>query len=77
MLMATFSCGCAAGSLAGGALGDAASRRSPSHGRIATAQLSVACGLPLSSLLLKGATSHLLDGARPHSLTRILDPRLR
>lgn len=42
------------GALLGGSVGDAAARRLPNSGRIFTAQFSVACGIPLTWLLLKG-----------------------
>lgn len=54
ILTALFTLGCATGGLLGGVLGDAATRRSPLHGRIAVCQLSVFLGLPLSCLLFKG-----------------------
>ncbi|CAL8466343.1 g5879 [Coccomyxa elongata] len=54
LLMAVFAGGCAIGSLIGGNLGDTCARIWPEHGRIMAAQFSVACGLPLSVLLLKG-----------------------
>ncbi|KAK9902677.1 hypothetical protein WJX75_002341 [Coccomyxa subellipsoidea] len=54
LLMAVFAGGCAVGSLIGGSLGDYCARVWPERGRIMAAQFSVACGLPLSVLLLKG-----------------------
>ncbi|EIE19976.1 MFS general substrate transporter [Coccomyxa subellipsoidea C-169] len=53
-LMAVFAGGCALGGLLGGYLGDYCARIWPERGRIMAAQFSVACGLPLSVLLLKG-----------------------
>ena len=46
-LRACFDAACAVGALAGGVVGDVAARRSPVHGRIWAAQLSVASGIPL------------------------------
>lgn len=42
------------GALLGGAVGDRMARRLPNSGRIFTAQISVASGIPLTWLLLKG-----------------------
>jgi hypothetical protein len=50
-LVALFGAGCAAGALLGGALGDAAARRAPAHGRVAVCQLSVALSIAWSVLL--------------------------
>lgn len=52
-LVALFLGGIAVGGLLGGALGDAAAKRWPSHGRLAVTQFSVATGIPFSLLLLK------------------------
>ena len=54
MLSAIFTLGNAFGGLLGGALGDAAARHSPMHGRITIAQISVFAGCPFSFLLFKG-----------------------
>lgn len=48
------------GAYLGGWVGDRAARLSPDHGRILVCQFSVAVGVPLSALLLKGLP---LDGA--------------
>ncbi|KAG2424845.1 hypothetical protein HYH02_015108 [Chlamydomonas schloesseri] len=53
-LVALFGAGAAAGSLLGGWLGDRAAERFPQHGRIALVQFSVAVGIPLTALLLRG-----------------------
>jgi hypothetical protein len=45
---------CAQGALLGGFIGDRMARRMPDSGRIFTAQASVASGIPLTWLLLKG-----------------------
>ena len=42
--------------------GDECARRWPRTGRILAAQFSVACGLPLSALLLKGLPTRHPDG---------------
>eukprot|EP00887_Chlorella_sp_A99_P006616 scaffold3.g6616.t1 len=54
LLVALFLAGTAAGSLVGGAAGDAAARRWPRHGRLAATQFSVAVGLPFAFILIKG-----------------------
>ncbi|CAK0783950.1 hypothetical protein CVIRNUC_007153 [Coccomyxa viridis] len=54
LLMALFALGSALGGLLGGAIGDWAAKTAPDRGRIMAAQFSVACGLPLSIILLKG-----------------------
>lgn len=48
-----FQGGGALGSLIGGALGDWASKKSPRHGRVAVAQISVGAGVPMMFLVLK------------------------
>eukprot|EP00198_Chlamydomonas_reinhardtii_P001999 XP_001691335.1 predicted protein [Chlamydomonas reinhardtii] len=53
-LVALFGAGAAAGSLLGGWLGDRVAERHPHHGRIALVQFSVAVGIPLTALLLRG-----------------------
>ena len=54
VLMAVFATGAALGGLLGGFVGDHLARWSPNHGRTLAAQISVAAGLPLSALVLKG-----------------------
>ena len=53
-IAATFGAGVAVGALLGGHIGDRAARRLPDSGRIFTAQASVASGIPLIWLVLKG-----------------------
>ena len=53
-----------------GAAGDWAAKTAPDSGRIMAAQFSVACGLPLSMILLKG-----LPTEDAHGLTDSLAPR--
>eukprot|EP00878_Enallax_costatus_P019399 GHUV01020468.1.p1 GENE.GHUV01020468.1~~GHUV01020468.1.p1 ORF type:complete len:515 (+),score=144.64 GHUV01020468.1:258-1802(+) len=53
LLVATFGAGVAMGALLGGAVGDRMAKRLPNNGRVFTAQFSVACGIPLTWLLLK------------------------
>jgi hypothetical protein len=55
VITATFGAGVAGGALLGGYVGDRMARRLPDSGRIFTAQASVASGIPLTWLLLKGA----------------------
>lgn len=52
------------------AVGDWAAKTAPDSGRIMAAQFSVACGLPLSMILLKG-----LPTEDPHGFTDSLAPR--
>lgn len=42
------------GALLGGSIGDRMAKQMPNNGRVFTAQFSVACGIPLTWLLLKG-----------------------
>ena len=64
-LSAAFAAACAAGSLLGGSLGDAAARVWPAGGRVAVCQLSVLSGLPLTWLLLRGLPGARLCAAPP------------
>jgi hypothetical protein len=52
--VACLSAGYALGSVAGGALGDAAPARSPRHRRVLVAQASVLAGIPAVAALVKG-----------------------
>lgn len=61
-LVATFHMGCAIGAFLGGSIGDRMSVRFPNAGRIMTAQISVASGLPFSIFLLKGLPSMGVEG---------------
>ncbi|KAF8072654.1 hypothetical protein HT031_000314 [Scenedesmus sp. PABB004] len=65
LLVATFGAGVAGGALLGGAVGDRMARRLPNSGRIYTAQFSVACGIPLTWLLLHGLPRSAWAGAAP------------
>lgn len=56
---------CTQGALLGGAIGDRLARRSPNHGRILTAQMSVASGIPLTLLLFKGLPGSGLSAFAP------------
>ncbi|KAG2426257.1 hypothetical protein HXX76_013015 [Chlamydomonas incerta] len=62
-LVALFGAGAAAGSLLGGWLGDRVAERHPHHGRIALVQFSVAVGIPLTALLLRGLPVDVAAGA--------------
>lgn len=66
LLMALLLAGSAFGGLLGGWIGDRAAVRFPRTGRVAVAQFSVAIGVPLSVLLLKGLP--LRGGAGPVAL---------
>ena len=68
-IAATFGAGVAGGALLGGFIGDRMARRLPDSGRILTAQASVAAGIPLVWLLLKGvpASPLLASDARAYA----------
>jgi hypothetical protein len=55
---------CPQGALLGGFIGDRMARRLPDSGRIFTAQFSVASGIPLTWLLLKGGHAALAAALR-------------
>lgn len=62
--------GASIGTLLGGVLNDAAARRSPSHGRIVVAQISVGSGIPLCAFAgrLKIWTVSVMSLSHPQHL---------
>ncbi|KIZ04451.1 hypothetical protein MNEG_3510 [Monoraphidium neglectum] len=72
MITATFGAGVAMGALLGGFIGDRMARRLPDSGRIFTAQFSVASGIPLTWLLLKGIPSQAALATDPRAYSAVL-----
>ncbi|GBF89652.1 MFS general substrate transporter [Raphidocelis subcapitata] len=71
-IAATFGAGVAVGALLGGYIGDRAARRLPDSGRIFTAQASVASGIPLIWLVLKGIPANPALASDPRAYAAVL-----